>query len=169
MEANAEKIKDNANKPIQEHHLDKTSAIVTAIVVFGLCCLALTGVGALVSAGYLGGLLAVGGGFITSSNLAIGVAAGALTGLSVGGACLAAHYNPELPGLEVITEVGPNSAKLMQSQNLLIFFNLQTQKLSSQLGSTEKLLVEDTSTRSTQLGQQAGQAIDTLGQMMKAS
>ena len=40
--------------------------------------------------------------------------------------------------------------------------------LSSNLGFTEKTFVENVSERSMQLGQQAGQAIKDLGDMMKA-
>ncbi len=67
-----------------------------------------------------------------------------------------------------MTEMGPEDKKLILSQNLISFFNTQTQKINSQLGSTEKMFVENVSDRSAQLGQQSGQAITEFGQMMKA-
>ncbi len=168
LELNAEEIKNNANQSVEGRHMSTTHTVLIAAAVFGLCLLALTGVGALAGMGLLGGgILAIGGGIMGSSYLALGLTAGVLTGLSVGSACIAAYKNPELSGLSWMTEVGPDDKKLMHSQNLISFFNTQTQKLNSQLGSTEKMFVENISDRSTQLGQQAGQAIDTLGQMMK--
>lgn len=50
--------------------------------------------------------------------------------------------------------------KLSQTQvsfnryKLISFFNTQTQKINSQLGSTEKIFVENISDRSAQLGKQ---------------
>lgn len=168
LELNAEEIKHNANQSVEGRHVSVATTVAIAACVFGLCLLALTGAGILAGMGLLGsGILAIGGGIMGSSYLALGITAGVLTGLSVGSALIAAYKNPELPGLEGMTEVGPDDKKLMHSQNLMSFFNTQTQKLNSQLGSTEKMFIENVSDRSTQLGQQAGQSIDTLGHMMK--
>jgi hypothetical protein len=168
LEINAEAIKDQANQSVQGRHMSTTSAAILTASVFGLCFLALTGVGFLAGMGLLSGIVAIGGGIMASSSLAVGVTAGLITGLSAGSICIAAYKNPELPGLEWMTEVGPEDTKLMHSQNLISFFNTQTQKINSQLGSTEKMFVENVSDRSAQLGQQSGQAITEFGQMMKA-
>lgn len=168
LEINAEAIKNQANQSVQGRHMSAASAMILTITVFGLCFLALTGIGALAEMGLLSGTLAIGGGLMGSSYLAVGVTSGLITGLSAGSICIAAYKNPELPGLEWMTELGPEDKKLMLSQNLISFFNTQTQKINSQLGATEKMFVENVSDRSAQLGQQSGQAITEFGQMMKA-
>ncbi|VHO05037.1 hypothetical protein [Candidatus Rhabdochlamydia sp. T3358] len=168
LEINAEAIKDHANQSVQGRHMSTTSAAILAASVFGASILALTGLGLLAGAGLLSGIVAIGGGIMASSSLALGATAVLITGLSAGSICIAAYQNPELPGLEWMTEMGPEDTKLMLSQNLISFFNTQTQKINSQLGSTEKMFVENISDRSAQLGQQSGQAITEFGQMMKA-
>ena len=168
LEINAEAVKNQANQSVQGRHISTAKAAILTIVVFGLCFLALTGVGALAGMGLVSGIFAIGGGIMTSSSLALGTTAALITGLSAGSICFAAYKNPELPGLEWMTELGPEDKKLMLSQNLISFFNTQTQKINSQLGSTEKMFVENVSDRSAQLGQQSGQAITEFGQMMKA-
>ncbi|QZA59392.1 hypothetical protein [Candidatus Rhabdochlamydia porcellionis] len=168
LEINAEAIKNQANQSVQGRHMSAASAAILTIAVFGLCFLALTGIGALAGMGLLSGTLAIGGGLMGSSSLAAGITSGLITGLSAGSICIAAYKNPELPSLEWMTELGPEDKKLMLSQNLINFFNTQTQKINSQLGATEKMFVENTSDRSAQLGQQSGQAITEFGQMMKA-
>lgn len=168
LEFNAEAIKDHANQSVQGRHISASTAAILTIAVFGASILALTGLGALAGMGLLNGIVAIGGGIMGSSTLALGVTASLITGLSAGSICIAAYKHPEQPGLEWLTELGPNDQKLMYSQNLISFFNTQTQKINSQLGSTEKMFVENVSDRSSQLGQQSGQAITEFGQMMKA-
>ncbi|MDR2539465.1 MAG: hypothetical protein LBC45_02465 [Chlamydiales bacterium] len=92
-------------------------------------------------------------------------------GLTILGSFIAtwtvADNNPNAPGLEGIMDTGPDGNLMTEIQSLLAYCNTQTQKLSSQLSSTEKMFVENVSDRSTQLGQQAGQAITDMGKIME--
>lgn len=124
LELNAEQIKNNANQSVEGRHVSVNHTVLIAAVVFDCCLLALTGVEMLAGMGLLGsGILATESGLMSSFYLALGLTAGVLTGLSVGSACIVAYNNPELPGLSWMTEVGPDDKKLMQSQNLISFFN----------------------------------------------
>jgi hypothetical protein len=58
LELNAEEIKNNTNKSVEGRHMSTTHTLLTVAAVFGLCVLALTGVGAIASAGFLGSDLA---------------------------------------------------------------------------------------------------------------
>ena len=78
-----------------------------------------------------------------------------------------AKNNPKDAGVVGVVDEGPDSTIMGKLQALLAYCNTQTQKLSSQLGSTEKMFVENISDRSTQLGQQAGQAITEMGKIME--
>lgn len=148
LELQAEKQKDIAKQSTEGTHVNTTYAMLWA------------GFGAV-----LGGLLAFfTGGLSILAGVAIG---GVIAGTSIGITAGVAKHNPDAGGLGGITDKGPDAAKTMSLQSLLAYFNTEVQKLSSQLGSTEKLLVENTSTKSSQLGQQAGDAIREMGEIMK--
>lgn len=149
LELQAEKQKDLAGQSTQGRHFSTTKA-----VIFGLVAAA------------LGGLLAffTGGISVVLAGAAIGAGIGAA---SIGIVATVEDKNPDALGLGGITDTGPDSKIMSKLQALLAYCNTQTQKLSSQLGSTEKMFVENTSDRSTQLGQQAGQAISDMGKIME--
>lgn len=149
LELQAEKQKDIAGQSTQGRHFSMTKAIVFGVI-----------------AAVLGGLLAF---FTAGASLAIaGAAIGAVVGAaSIGTVAGVADKNPDAPGLGGITDTGPDSGMMSKLQALLSYCNTQTQKLSSQLGSTEKMFVENISDRSTQLGQQSGQAISDMGKIME--
>ena len=147
LELQAQKVKDNANESTQGQHMSTCKSILLGIGValaIGLFAFFTFGAGLAVAAG-------------------AGIVAGATVGISV---YSAADPNAKASGW--LTDTGPDGNKITHLQTMLNYFNTETQKLSSQLGSTEKLLVEDTSTRSTQMSQQAGQAISELGEVMKS-
>ncbi len=156
LELQAEKQKDLAGQSTQGRHFNTTNA-----VAFGALALCIGAV--------IGGLLAF---FTGGASLAIGLALGAAVGGAVGGAAIGtvagvASKNPDAPGIGGITDEGPDQGLMSKLQGLLAYCNTQTQKLSSQLGSTEKMFVENNSGRSTQLGQQAEQAITDMGKIME--
>lgn len=148
LELQAEKQKDIAGQSTQGSHFSTTKA-----VIFG------------VLAAVLGGLLAF---FTGGASLVVGAAIGAAIGAAaIGTVAGVAKNNPNASGIGGITDEGPDPTIMGKLQALLAYCNTQTQKLSSQLGSTEKMFVENTSDRSTQLGQQAGQAISDMGKIME--
>lgn len=149
LELQAEKQKDIAGQSTQGRHFSMTKAIVFGVL-----------------AAVLGGLLAffTGGASLVLAGAAIGAVAGAA---SIGTVAGVANNNSNAPGIGGITDEGPDQNLMSKLQALLAYCNTQTQKLSSQLGSTEKMFVENTSDRSTQLGQQAGQAISDMGKIME--
>ncbi|MEK7339169.1 MAG: hypothetical protein AABZ92_00460, partial [Verrucomicrobiota bacterium] len=137
-----------------------------AIVGFALL---FTGIGTAAGAGLLAteGAFAAGGAVAAASGYAV-AGAGAFVGTGVSlGFAVPAMNNPEGAGLGPVTQEGPDPTIMSKLQGLLAYCNTQTQKLSSQLGSTEKMFVENNSDRSTQLGQQAGQAITDMGKIME--
>jgi len=148
LELQAEKQKDLAGQSAQGRHFSITKA-----VIFGGLAIA------------LGAIL----GFFTGG---LSVVVGAAIGAAIGAVSLITTYavvdsNPNAPGVRGITDEGPDPTIMSELQGLLAYCNTQTQKLSSQLGSTEKMFVENNSDRSTQLGQQAGQAITDMGKIME--
>ncbi|MEK7339240.1 MAG: hypothetical protein AABZ92_00825, partial [Verrucomicrobiota bacterium] len=82
LEINAEAVKDQANQSVQGRHISAAKAAILTAVVFGLCFVALTGLGFLAGMGLLSGTLAIGGGIMASSSLAVGTTAALITGLS---------------------------------------------------------------------------------------
>lgn len=150
LELQAEKQKDIASQSTQGKHFSYTYAagwVAAAVVIGG------------VLAFFTGGLsLIVTGAVIGAAAGTVGVAA---TGFI-------ASENPESAVFAGITEEGPDQTKTNTLQSLLAYCNTQTQKLSSQLGSTQKMFVENISDRSSQLGQQSGQAITEMGEIMKS-
>lgn len=149
LELQAEKQKDIAGQSTQGKHVNVTYAIGwIALAVFLNVALAF----------FTGG----------TSLLIEGVVGGLIGAASVGAAAGVAASNPDASGIGGITDEGPNLPLMNKLQSLLAYCNTQTQKLSSQLGSTEKMFVENPSDRSSQLGQQAGQAITEMGEIMKS-
>lgn len=148
LELQAEKQKDLAGQSTQGRHFNTMKA-----VIFGVVAVA------------LGALFAF---FTGGASLIVGALIGAVVGAaSIGAVASVANKNSNAPGLEGITDTGPDPTIMSKLQALLAYCNTQTQKLSSQLGSTEKMFVENTSDRSTQLGQQAGQVITDMGKIME--
>ncbi|PWU13324.1 MAG: hypothetical protein C5B45_06150 [Chlamydiae bacterium] len=149
LELQADKQKDIAGQSTQGSHFSVTKAILFGVL-----------------AAVLGGLFAffTGGASLVLAGAAIGAVAGAA---SIGIVAGVASKNSGAPGIGGVTEEGPDPSKMSSLQALLAYINTQTQKLSSQLGSTEKMFVENTSDRSAQLGQQAGQAITDIGKIME--
>ncbi|HEV3269446.1 MAG TPA: hypothetical protein VGZ69_02215 [Candidatus Rhabdochlamydia sp.] len=148
LELQAEKQKDLAGQSTQGSHFNTTKAIVFGVL-----------------AAVLGGLLAF---FTGGASLVVGACIGAAVGAaSIGTVAGVAKNNPNAPGIGGIVDEGPDQGLMSKLQGLLAYCNTQTQKLSSQLGSTEKMFVENNSDRSTQLGQQAGQAITDMGKIME--
>ncbi|MGL4540044.1 MAG: hypothetical protein ACRCU0_03615 [Candidatus Rhabdochlamydia sp.] len=157
LELQAEKQKGIAGQSTQGQHLSSTKALCIGLGVFA-ACLALTGIGVLLAGAVLG----------VAATLAV-VGGSALVALvGVGTPAIVAVVNPDAPGLGGLTEEGPRQTLVDRMQAMLSYCSTQTQKLSSQLGSTEKMFVENVSDRSTQLGQQAGQAITEMGEIMKS-
>lgn len=148
LELQAEKQKDIAGQSTQGRHFSTTKAVIFGVLAIGL-----------------GAIL----GFFTGGlSLAVGAAIGAVVGAAALTTTAAVvNKNSNAPGLGGITDEGPDPTIMSKLQGLLAYCNTQTQKLSSQLGSTEKMFVENTSDRSTQLGQQAGQAITDMGKIME--
>lgn len=150
LELQAEKQKDIAKQSTEGIHVNTTYAICWSIF------------GAVLGAAFA---FLTGGVSLALAGAAIG---GVIAGASVGITAAVAKHNPDAGGLGGITDKGPDAVKTMNLQTMLAYFNTEVQKLSSQLGSTEKLLVEDTSTKSSQIGQQAGDAIREMGEIMKS-
>ena len=148
LELQADKQKDIAGQSTQGRHFSATKAIVFGVL-----------------AAVLGGLFAF---FTGGLSVLAGAAIGAVIGAaSIGTVAGVASKSSDAPGIGGVTDEGPDPSKMSSLQALLACINTQTQKLSSQLGSTEKMFVENTSDRSTQLGQQAGQAITEMGKIME--
>ena len=148
LELQAEKQKDIAGQSTQGRHFSTTKAIL-----FGALAIV------------LGGMLAF---FTGGLTVLVGAAIGAVIGVaSIGTVAGVASKNSDAPGIGGITDEGPDSFKMSSLQALLAHINTLTQKTNSELGSTEKMFVENTSDRSTQLGQQAGQAITEMGKIME--
>lgn len=182
LELQAEKQKGIAGQSTQGQHLSTSKSIWIALGVFVGCFLLLTGIGAAAGAGLLGTLAlttaatvsaatvgtvtAVGTAVAVSTAAAVASAVVVLAGVGIPSIVAADH--PDAPGLGLLTEEGPRQTLVDRMQAMLSYCNTQTQKLSSQLGSTEKMFVENVSDRSTQLGQQAGQAITEMGEIMKS-
>ncbi|KAG6558961.1 hypothetical protein RHABOEDO_001557 [Candidatus Rhabdochlamydia oedothoracis] len=149
LELQAEKQKDLAGQSTQGRHFSNTKALI-----FGVLAVALGALFAFCTGG--------------AGSLVLGAFLGATAGaISIGAVAGVAGNNSNAPGLEGVTDTGPDSTIMSKLQALLAYCNTQTQKLSSQLGSTEKIFVENASDRSAQLGQQAGQAITDMGRIME--
>lgn len=150
LELQAEKQKDIAGQSTQGKHFSYTYAagwVAAAVVIGGVLAL------------FTGGLSLI------VTGAVIGAAAGTMGVAATG---FMASENPESAVFAGITEEGPDQTKTTALQGLLAYCNTQTQKLSSQLGSTQKMFVENVSDRSSQLGQQSGQAITEMGEIMKS-
>ncbi|VHO04148.1 hypothetical protein [Candidatus Rhabdochlamydia sp. T3358] len=171
LELQAEKQKDIAGQSTQGRHGNIGAIVLFSLIAILGFAMLFTGVGAVAGAGLLGAeagtFLGVGGALAEASITATAIP-GAVVGAGVSaGFAVPAMNNSEAAGLGPVTQEGPDPTKMSSLQALLAYCNTQTQKLSSQLGSTEKMFVENTSDRSTQLGQQAGQAITEMGKIME--
>lgn len=146
LELQAEKQKDIAGQSTSGKHVSTTNCVLIGLGIF-----------------LLGAILG-----IFTGGLAFGAAMGGAAALIGAGSVYGyAKNNPNDAGVAGVVDEGPDSTIMSKLQALLAYCNTQTQKLSSQLGSTEKMFVENTSDRSTQLGQQAGQAITEMGKIME--
>ncbi len=171
LELQAEKQKDIAGQSTQGRHGNIGAIVLFSLIAILGFAMLFTGVGAVAGFGLLGAeagtFLGVGGALAEASITATAIP-GAVVGAGVSaGFAVPAMNNSEAAGLGPVTQEGPDPIKMSSLQALLAYCNTQTQKLSSQLGSTEKMFVENTSDRSTQLGQQAGQAITEMGKIME--
>lgn len=149
LELQSEKQKEIAGQSTQGRHFSPTKAVILGVLAIAI-----------------GSVLAffTGGASLALVGAGIGLIAG---GVAVGTLAAVTDAKPDLPGASVVTDEGPDATITGKLQALLAYCNTQTQKLSSQLGSTQKLFVENTSDRSAQLGQQAGQAIADMGKIME--
>lgn len=94
----------------------------------------------------------------------IGALAGAITGVSC---FVAADANPNSSANDGITSSGPSEQKLEEIQSLNTFWSMISQKANEDIQTGSQLDVVNVSSNNTQLGQQASQDIQTLGQVMR--
>lgn len=147
LELQSQKQKDLASESNSSKHVSETKCLLIAgaIVIFGGILGILTG----------GVSLAIGLGVV-----------GAAVG--VGSAAGYAKNHLDNPGVVGIVGEGPDSNRVHTMQYMMSYLNTEASALSSKLGFTEKMFVENISDQSARLGQQAGEAIRDLGDVMKA-
>ena len=150
LELESQRRKDIADESTSAKHISKTNTILigVGILLFGALVGVFTGgIGTMIVGALLGGTAAV---------------------VGVGSAYGYAKDNLDNPGVSGLVEEGPDDFKMSTMQALLSYLNTKVNTISSSLGFIEKTFVEHVSERSMQLGQQAGQSIRDLGDMMKA-
>jgi hypothetical protein len=152
LELQSQKQKDIANESNTAKHLSWTTCgvIAAVIVIFGA-------------------ILGIATGGLGLAGLGLGAALGATgAAVGVGSAMGYASNNLNDPGVAGLVGGGPDQNRSNTLQYLMSYLNTVVNTLSSKLGFTEKMFVENISDQSAQLGQQAGEAIRDLGDVMKA-
>lgn len=156
LEAAAAEEAKNVNTPLTSNQPSMWKMLLIGLGVLIGVALVCTGVGAYV------------GGAITATVIGASVGAGLLAGGATVGACYgAAQTHPDAPANGGLVENQPDQTLIQQMSFSNQFWSTISQKTNNQISSGSQTNVVNASSNDTQLGQQASQVIQAMGQVMQ--
>jgi hypothetical protein len=164
----------NVNKPTTSNQPCWWKVLLIGIAVVIGVALICTGVGAVVGAAIAAAATGVGitaagvGAAVTTGVVGASIAAGVVAGAVTAGSCYgAAQSHPNASANAGIVENQPDQ-NLIQSMSFSNqFWSTVSQKTNNQITSGSQTNVVNASSNDTQLGQQASQVIQAMGQVMQ--